>query len=293
MLGLDIRSEWIAMYQTLIEARALQQHLSDTDWVIVDCRFDLANPDAGAVAYAISHIPGARYAHLNSQLSSPVTAQTGRHPLPDPTTFTRQLENWGIGNRTQVVACDADNSAHAARLWWMLRWLGHDAVAVLDGGFKAWQAAQLPVTNEVPTPTRASFTPHIREEFVVDAATVANRSTDASWRIFDARAAERFAGEVEPIDSVAGHVPGAVNAPFATNLKADATFRPAAELKSAWNTRLQGIAPEHAIAMCGSGVTACHNILAMHLAGMEGARLYPGSWSEWIRDPRRPIAKGR
>jgi thiosulfate/3-mercaptopyruvate sulfurtransferase len=192
-----------------------------------------------------------------------------------------------------VVAYDADNSVYAARLWWMLRWLGHDAVAVLDGGYKAWQAAQMSVTNEVPAPARATFTPRVREEFVVDAAIIARRRADISWRVFDARAAERFAGEVEPIDSVAGHVPGAVNAPFATNLNADSTFRPVAELKSAWNIRLQGVAPEHAIAMCGSGVTACHNILAMHLAGLESARLYPGSWSEWIRDPQRPIAKGR
>lgn len=281
------------MYQTLIEARVLQQHLSDPDWVVVDCRFDLANPDAGQSAYARAHIPGARYAHLNSQLSAPITAQTGRHPLPDPATFTRQLEHWGIGDRTQIVAYDADNSACAARLWWMLRWLGHDAVAVLDGGFKAWQAAQLPVTSEVPAPRLATFTPRIRDEWVVDIATVARHSTDESWRIFDARAAERFAGEVEPIDSAAGHVPGAVNAPFATNLNADGTFRPASQLQAAWDARLHGIEPDHAIAMCGSGVTACHNLLALHLAGVQSVRLYPGSWSEWIRDPQRPIAKGR
>jgi thiosulfate/3-mercaptopyruvate sulfurtransferase len=281
------------MYQTLIDADALQQHLSDIDWVVVDCRFDLTHPDAGSAAYATSHIPGARYAHLNFQLSAPVTDHTGRHPLPAPATFIHQLQEWGIGNRTQVVAYDADNGVYAARLWWMLRWLGHDAVAVLDGGFKAWQAAQAPVTNEIPAPTPATFIARIHDEFVVDAAVVARRSIDTSWRVFDARAAERFAGEIEPIDTVAGHVPGAVNAPFTANLKGDATFRPAIELQSTWNARLQGVTPEHVIAMCGSGVTACHNILAMHVAGMEGARLYPGSWSEWIRDPQRPIAKGR
>ncbi len=280
------------MHSILINARQLHAHLNDPKWVVIDCRFDLALPDAGQQAYANAHIPGAVYAHLNRDLSAPVTSASGRHPLPAAYTFAQRVAEWGVANNSQVVAYDADAGAYAARLWWMLRWLGHDAVAVLDGGFKTWQAAQLPVSSAVSPRPRGSFIAHPRPDMAVDAAEVARRTIDSSGCVIDARAPERFAGEIEPLDTVAGHIPGARNHPFSRNLNTDATFRTPDELRSLLTPVLQQTPPSQLIAMCGSGVTACHNLLAFEHAGFTGAKLYPGSWSEWIRDPSRPIATG-
>lgn len=279
-------------FETLISAAELARHTSDPQWLIVDCRFELATAQAGERAYGAGHIPHAVYAHLDRDLAGPVTRATGRHPLPQPEEFAATLARWGMSRATQVVAYDADNGAYAARLWWLLRWVGHRAVAVLDGGLKAWAAAGLPITNEVRPARAASFGIHPDRNMWLDTHEVAERVRRADWRLLDARAAERFAGEIEPIDSVAGHVPGARNHPFAANLGSDGRFAPADELRRRLEHSQGGVADDHTIAMCGSGVTACHLLLAMEVAGKRGARLYTGSWSEWIRDPARPVAKG-
>jgi thiosulfate/3-mercaptopyruvate sulfurtransferase len=281
--------------KTLIDADSLRRLLGQPQLAVIDCRFDLTNPAGGLEAYVKGHIPGARYADLNRDLSSPVTAHTGRHPLPAPDVFAARLGELGVGDDTQVVAYDDANSSMAARLWWMLRWLGHEAVAVLDGGFKAWVAAGGAVeSGEAATRTArtARFTPRVDPRAVLSTADLERALQAGTHLLVDARAAERFAGSVEPIDPVAGHVPGAVNHPFTANLGADGRFLPAAELERRWRERLAGKNAGQLIAMCGSGVTACHHLLSLEAAGIPGGRLYAGSWSEWIRDPRRPVARG-
>ena len=285
------------MFETLIDVEALQALLGQPRLTVVDCRFDLMNPEAGRQAYWRAHIPGARYADLNRDLSAPVGPHTGRHPLPLPEVFARHLSHLGIGNDTQVVAYDEANGSIAARLWWMLRWLGHDAAAVLDGGFKAWSAHGGALQSGEAGPEAAErvtrhFTPRIDADSVVSTAEVERGLQGPNAVLVDARAQERYAGTVEPIDPVAGHIPGAVNHPFTANLGADGRFLPAAELKRRWQERLPGGGAENLVAMCGSGVTACHNLLSLEVAGLAGGKLYAGSWSEWIRDPRRPIARG-
>ena len=281
-------------FNTLIDADSLRGLLGQPQLAVIDCRFDLMNPAAGHEAYVKGHIPGAHHADLNRDLSSPVTAHTGRHPLPAPDVFAARLGSLGIGNHTQVVAYDDSNSSFAARLWWMLRWLGHEAVAVLDGGFKAWVAAGGAVESgeaAARTARTARFTPRVDPRAVLSTAQVERALTGGTALLVDARAAERFSGAVEPIDPVAGHVPGAVSHPFSQNLGADGRFLPGAELERRWRERLAGKNPQAVIAMCGSGVTACHHLLSLEAAGIPGGRLYAGSWSEWIRDPRRPVAR--
>jgi thiosulfate/3-mercaptopyruvate sulfurtransferase len=280
-------------YQTLVSAREAARHLSRPNWLVVDCRFDLAKPEAGEAAYRAGHIPGAIYAHLDRDLAGPITPTSGRHPLPDPAQFAATLGRWGMKPDTQVVAYDADNGAFAARLWWLLRWVGHRAVAVLDGGFRAWTEEGLPTTTEIPVRTETRFEVRPDRNAWLEASEVAERVSRPDWRLLDARAPERFAGEVEPIDTAAGHVPGARNHPFASNLDERARFRSPEELRARFDSSQAGVANDRTIVMCGSGVTACHLLLAMEVAGKPGARLYAGSWSEWIRDPARPIAKGR
>jgi thiosulfate/3-mercaptopyruvate sulfurtransferase len=280
-------------FTTLIDVASLRDLRAES--VVLDCRFDLAKPGAGLKAYIAAHIPGARYADLNRDLASPVTADSGRHPLPSPAALTQFLVSLGIGDETQVIVYDDANGSFAARAWWLLNWLGHSHVAVLDGGFKAWVASGGAVESGEPvTPVAAGakrFTARLRPETVMTAAEVLQAAEDPRRLLVDARAPERFAGSVEPIDPVAGHVPGAVNHPFTSNLTSESRFLPAAELRRLWLERLAGRAPHDMIAMCGSGVTACHNLLAMSLAGLPGAKLYAGSWSEWIRDPGRPVAR--
>lgn len=298
-------------FHTLIGAQALRERLGDPRLAIVDCRFDLLNPDAGRQAYLSGHIPGARYADLNRDLSGSVGPGTGRHPLPAPQTFAAWLAANGVDSGTQVIAYDSRDGSIAARLWWMLRWMGHEAVAVLDGGFEAWTACggalqsgppePPPVRREVPPAGRGTppagpdarpFKPVISAHGVLSTALLEQAMRNPQALLVDARAAERYAGTVEPIDPVAGHIPGAVNHPFTANLDARGFFLPSAELGRRWRERLAGKSPESLIAMCGSGVTACHNLLSLEIAGLKGAKLYAGSWSEWIRDPRRPIARG-
>jgi thiosulfate/3-mercaptopyruvate sulfurtransferase len=263
--------------------------------VTFDCRFDLGAPDAGREAYAAAHIPGAQYADLNRDLSSPVTSASGRHPLPAPIAAAAFFAAAGVGAATQVIAYDDGHGAFAARVWWILNWLGHSRVAVLNGGFKAWTdyGGALESGGAAPNPSLAAhFAPHPRPQCVAHAADVLEALTDPRRLLLDARAPERFAGSVEPLDPVAGHVPGAVNHPFTANLAADGRFLSAEALRRLWLQRLAGTDPAHAILMCGSGVTACHNLLALARAGLPGAKLYAGSWSEWIRDPGRPVARG-
>ena len=277
-------------YRTLIDVTTLCDRLDRPDWAVIDCRFDLSDPAAGRQAYRAGHIPGAHYAHLDDDLAGPVGATSGRHPLPDPQRLAERLGQWGIAADTQVVAYDEGNGATAARLWWLLGWLsnGPARCAVLDGGLRAWQAAGLGLSTQPPPPTTAQpFPAQPDAGRWVDSATVQNRSADAL--LFDARAAVRFRGEQEPIDPVAGHVPGAVNLPFMDNLS-DGRFRPIDELRRRFEQALEGRPAEQALHMCGSGVTACHNQLAMAHAGLAIGRLYVGSWSEWLRDPGRPRA---
>lgn len=280
------------MFSTVVSTAQLAQHLSDPNWVVIDCRFTLTHTEAGRIAYAHGHIPGARYAHLDEDLSGSKNGVNGRHPLPDTQVFAQKLGAWGVDDQTQVVVYDDSFGAIAVRLWWMLRWLGHDAVALLDGGLPKWQREQLPLTSDVPQVIPKSFVPRVRNDMLADTDAVLNASCTRSALIVDARAEMRFIGEIEPLDPVAGHVPGAKNLPFDDNLALDGTLLPAAELRELYTELLDGKSPEQVIHMCGSGVTTCHNLLAMEIAGLKGGKLYAGSWSEWIADPSRPVAKG-
>jgi thiosulfate/3-mercaptopyruvate sulfurtransferase len=277
------------MYTTLISADQLQKTLGTV--TVVDCRADLLRPDVARDAYLAGHIPAAIYAHLENDLSGPKTPYNGRHPLPDPNDLAATFGRWGISQDSQVVAYDADTGMFASRLWWLLRWLGHRAVAVLDGGLKNWIHVGLPLAVDVSQPKASLFTPSIDRSAVVDTDEVAALITQKEWRVLDARAPERFRGEVEPIDPVAGHIPGARNHPFATNIGANGRLLAADQLTAIFRSSLDGVSADKSIMMCGSGVTACHNLLAMEVAGMTGAKLYAGSWSEWIRDPSRPVEK--
>jgi thiosulfate/3-mercaptopyruvate sulfurtransferase len=278
------------MHTTLVAVDTLAAHLRDSRWLIIDCRFDLAQPEAGESAYRAGHIPGAIYAHLDRDLSSPITPTTGRHPLPDPERFAQTLSGWGVGADTQVIAYDADNGMYASRLWWLMRWVGHRAVAVLDGGLKAWTAAGHPVGTEIPARQPTQFQARPDRELWLDADQVQARVHQPDWRLLDARAPERFLGKVEPLDKVAGHVPGARNHPFSTNLTSEGRFGAPEELRRRYEQSQAGVSNDRTIVMCGSGVTACHLLLAMEVAGKPGARLYAGSWSEWIRNPQRGVA---
>jgi len=278
-------------YRNLVSPSVLAAHCNESDWVILDCRFDLADPKAGQRQWNQAHIPGAVYADLERDLSAPASAVSGRHPLPDPLDLAERLSNWGIGLDTQVVAYDGNNGAIAARAWWLLRWLGHEHAAILDGGITGWRRAGLPLTDKVSQRVAKHFEVQLHDEMVVDA----NQLTECLTRgdcVLDARTAQRFLGETEPIDAKAGHIPGAHNYPFAANLDRHGCFLPAEELRVYFDSAMQSTAPSNVICMCGSGVTACHNLLAMDIAGMHGARLYAGSWSEWSSDDQRPVATG-
>ncbi len=276
----------------LIGARALAEHLGDPGWVIVDCRFSLSAPAAGRQAYERGHIPGARYADLDRDLARTPGAADGRHPLPEPAVLAATLGGWGIDGSSTVVAYDDASGSIAARLWWLMRWLGHARSLVLDGGFAAWRDAGLPEETAAPRSERRTFPlPAAFGRSTVTAEELPALQRDGTL-VVDVRSGERFRGEQEPIDPIAGHVPGAVNRPFSANLASDGLFKPPAELARELRVLLDGRRPEELVAMCGSGVTACHLLLAMTAAGLDGGRLYPGSWSEWIRSPTRPTETG-
>lgn len=287
-------------FSTLVDAATLAAHLGDPDWKIVDCRHRLADTGYGERAYAESHLPGAVFLHLDRDLSGPLNGGNGRHPLPDPAVLAQRLAAAGLfGKRTQVVAYDDAGGMFAARLWWLLRWLGHTQVAVLDGGIDAWRSEGRPFSCVAPAPVDAAVPPlpsaQALRSRLVDAAVIEADLGRGDLCLIDARAPDRFRGENETLDPFGGHIPGARNRFFGNNLNADGRFRPAAELRADFLALLNGVPPERAVMYCGSGVTACHNLLALEIAGLSGPRLYPGSWSEWCTpgedgQPQRPLA---
>ena len=281
-------------YATLISAAELAAHLDDANWLVIDCRHDLANPDAGAQAYAAGHIPQARFAHLDQILSGSKNGADGkfkgRHPLPARQAFIDAMQELGVGKGTQVIAYDAHGGMFAARLWWLLRWVGHVQVAVLDGGLPAWQAQGGQLSTDTPTPVRGDLQEQAPLVTTVDVGDVVANLDSKALTVIDARAADRYRGENETMDAVGGHIPGAKNRFFKDNLGADGRFKSADALRAEWNALIDS--PQAAVMQCGSGVTACHNLLALEVAGLPGARLYPGSWSEWSADSSRPVATG-
>lgn len=282
------------IYRTLISAAELAEHLDDPGWVIVDSRFGLADPGLGRCNYLASHIAGAVFADLNLDLSLPhQPGKTGRHPLPGVEHSAALFSRLGIGTGVQVVAYDDLGGALAAvRTWWMLRWLGHEAVTLLDGGWQAWQQGGYPVRPGEESRPPCLFTPQPRPELIVTSAEVEARRLDPAYRLLDARTPERFRGENETIDPVAGHIPGAISASYGGNLNPDGTFRSPEQLRRRFQRLLDGVPAGNSISYCGSGVTAIHDILAMLHAGLGEGRLYVGSWSEWITNPARPVAVG-
>jgi thiosulfate/3-mercaptopyruvate sulfurtransferase len=278
-------------YTTLISAEDLHQHLNNPNWIIFDCRFSLADTEAGFKSYRHGHIPNARYAHLDKDLSSRITDFTGRHPLPNFTELVKKLGVWGIDNNSQVVVYDDASGAIAGRLWWLLGCLGHENVAVLDGGYKHWQKLGFPVTTTLPAIKPSVFRAYPSEDAGLTALEVQNALAQKSICLIDARSSERYRGEQEPIDPIAGHIPNAINRPFQLNLDNNGLFLSAEALRNQFISLIGDINPQQVVHMCGSGVTACHNLLAMEVAGLADSKLYPGSWSEWIRDKNRPVVK--
>ncbi|MGE5768676.1 MAG: sulfurtransferase [Betaproteobacteria bacterium] len=276
-------------YTTLVDAATLRAHLDDPAWLVVDVRHQLADPTQGERAYAEGHIPGAFFLHCDRDLSGPPSGSNGRHPLPDPLRLAARLGEIGVGPQTQVVAYDDAQGMIAGRLWWLLRWLGHDRVALLDGGLQAWQDAGGILTDILPTPQAKIF---LRGAGIapVDADYVLERLETPQMHLVDARSPDRFRGENETLDPVGGHIPGAVNRFFRDNLQPDGRFKPAAQLRAEWLAVLGGALPEQVVHQCGSGVSACQSMLAMEIAGLPGSRLYAGSWSEWCADRGRPVA---
>ncbi len=279
------------MHTTLVTVEELAPHLTDPDWVVCDCRHDLANYQAGRTAYETSHIAGARFMHLAEDLSGPKTGSNGRHPLPHPLTFGLRLGALGIDNGKQVAAYDSSGGCYAARLWWMLRWIGHAHAAVLDGGWDAWVGAGAPTDAVHPRLQPTVYRLRPRLELAVDAAFIAAHLADPIVGLIDARSPDRFRGENETLDPVAGHIPGAANRFFKSNLDVRGHFKSPQVLHEEFTPLVGGRDPHGIVHQCGSGVTACHNLLAMEHAGLGGSRLYPGSWSEWVSDRSRPVMR--
>ncbi len=276
------------MNSILVSTTELAAHLGDPSWVIFDTRADLVDPKKGPALYAEGHIPGAYFLHIDDDLSAPKTGKNGRHPMPDVTELAKRINACGVTPETQVVVYDDMAGNFAVRLWWMLRRLGHDKAALLDGGIPLWKTEGRPLASEAPPARKGSFVPRPQMSDVVDTQFIERFREDPSIVLLDARAAERFAGKVEPIDPVAGHIPGAVNRFWQKNLTTDGRFKSPQELRAEF-TELLGEHPERVVHMCGSGVTACHNAFAMELAGLPGGRLYAGSWSEWVSDRSRLV----
>ncbi|WP_349743400.1 sulfurtransferase [Roseateles cavernae] len=279
-------------HHTLVSALQLQALLARTERpvLLLDLSFDLADTGAGERAYAQGHLPGAHYLHLDRDLSAPKTGSNGRHPLPERQAFAERLAALGLTHDSQVVCYDAQGGMYAARAWWMLQWLGHANVAVLDGGLQAWLASAGALSTELPPQRAGDFRLAAPLVQALDADRL--QASLGRVRLIDARAGERFRGEVEPLDAKAGHIPGASNRLFKSNLGPDGLFLPAEQLRQEFSALLAPYAPAQTVHQCGSGVTACHNLLAMTHAGLVGSALYPGSWSEWSSDPRRPVALG-
>jgi thiosulfate/3-mercaptopyruvate sulfurtransferase len=279
-------------YTTLIDTADLARYIGDSACALIDCRFALEDVAWGEREYEARHIPGAVYAHLARDLSGPKTGRNGRHPLPAPDALADTFSRFGIDAGVQVVAYGWQSDMFPTRLWWLLRWLGHDQVAVLDGGFEKWIAERRPVASGAETRARRQFvgTPH--PDMIVDAADVAKAARHPRSRVVDARAPERYRGDVEPLDKAAGHIPGATNYFFKGNIDSHGLFLKPEALRRAFDAALGQVPPDRIVCYCGSGVSACHNLLALEHAGLHGAKLYPGSWSEWSSDPSRPVEIG-
>ena len=278
--------------RTLVSPAALTTHLNNPDWVIIDCRHDLGQPELGRKLYQAGHIPGARFLHVDDDLSGPKTGSNGRHPLPEREVLAARLRATGVKTDSQVIAYDASGGMYAARLWWLMNWLGHEQVAVLDGGLPAWLAHGERVSGDLPQVVPGNFTSAAPLVSVADADVVLANLTCKARLVVDGRGPERYRGDVEPIDPVAGHIPEALNRFFMLNVDADGRFKPDTVLRREFEELLGQVKPADTIQYCGSGVSACHNILAMEIAGLHGTALYAGSWSEWSSDPSRPVAKG-
>lgn len=270
----------------------MKDHLYDPDWVIIDARFDIMDPEYGFLEYQELHIPNAIYVNLNTDLSGPPTSTTGRHPLPDPKEFIKRIADWGVAPHKQVVVYDTSSGSMAARLWWLLHQIGHSAAAVLDGGFSAWLRANLPTPGGIvhPSPTAVSQDYYFRTDGFVATEQIIHPRQEQNSILLDARSRDRFLGLSEPIDPIAGHIPGAINRFHGENVNKEGLFKDSETLRNEFKALFGERSPNDVIVYCGSGVTSIHHLLAMEIAGMPGARLYPGSWSEWIRDPNRPIA---
>lgn len=279
-------------FTTLIEVDHLYENHLNPDWIVIDCRFDLFNPDWGFLDYQQAHIPGSVYAHLDHDLSAQKTPYSGRHPLPDPQEFCRRMGNLGISNASQVVVLDSIGGAFCSRLWWMLRWVGHSAAALLNGGLAAWKSRAFPLIGGIEARPAKQFLGQVDMSRVATSSDVLSRLADPHYKIIDARAPARHRGEVEPIDSLAGRIPASLNRFHENNLQPDGRLKSAQVLREEFTQLLAGTSPENTIVYCGSGVIACHHLLAMEYADIHGAKLYAGSWSEWIRDPLHPVEKG-
>jgi thiosulfate/3-mercaptopyruvate sulfurtransferase len=279
-------------YNTLISAVELNIHLNDDNWVIFDCRFSLANPEQGASAYRYGHIPQARYVHLDKDLCSAITVFSGRHPLPDFAQLAKKLADWGVNNQTQVVVYDDAGGAFAGRLWWLLQCLGHKNVAVLNGGLPHWLTQGFPLTTVLPTVKPTVFVSCLNDSLWLSARQVEDGLARRRITLLDARTPERYRGEQEPIDPIAGHIPYALNRPFQLNLDRSGLFLAADSLRQQFSLLLGECLATQVVHSCGSGVTACHNVLAMEVAGLKGSKVYAGSWSEWIKDKNRRVVCG-
>ncbi|HZA96401.1 MAG TPA: sulfurtransferase [Burkholderiaceae bacterium] len=276
----------------LLRVEQLRTHLQDARWCVVDVRHDLFDAGAGIRAYREGHIPGAVFANIDTQLSGIKTGLNGRHPLPSRDDLIETFREWGINNDTQIVAYDAQGGQFASRLWWLARWLGHRRVALLDGGWSKWSSETQLISRDMPVRARGNFTPSESMMPLVTVQQLLQRLEESDRTLLDARTPERYRGEEEPIDPVAGRIPGARNRPWQQNLNSDQTFKSPSVLRSEFDALLAARSPSQVTHQCGSGVTACHNVFAMELAGLPGSALYAGSWSEWIADPKRPIATG-
>jgi thiosulfate/3-mercaptopyruvate sulfurtransferase len=277
----------------LVSTSQLADHLHDPTWVIFDCRHDLVDHAKGVRLYHEGHIPGAFFAPVENALSGEKTGKNGRHPLPTPEAFAAFLSAHGVSDSSIVVAYDDSGGLYAARLWWMARWIGMKSVALLDGGIPLWRTEGRQVTSEPSAPRHATLRAHVDPTMVWNADAVLRHLSDPSHAIIDARAGERYRGDVEPMDPVAGHIPGALNRFYKDNLRANLTFRPAGELKEEFSALLENRSPGNVAHQCGSGITACANLFAMEYAGLPGSKLYAGSWSEWVSDPSRPVVRGK
>lgn len=279
-------------YSTIISVSDLQEQYNSGDWVIIDCRFSLENSSYGYYAYQNGHIPGAIFADLEKDLTGEIIpGVTGRHPLPQIPVLTTRLSEWGIDESVQVVVYDDKSGAFAARLWWLLHWLGHESVAVLDGGWQEWLKSGLPVQHNVKQNTSKRFSVHHKAGLTMETEQILQIINDREWLLVDARTSERYLGENEPIDPVAGHIPSAISIPYGLNLTEDGVYKKQSELRKMYVSMVDEHPSGKIIMYCGSGITAAMNVLAMKHAGLGMSRLYPGSWSEWITDQNRPVAK--